>query len=283
MIRPMITVTTLLELNEDLFEDLSLPTRPFTDRGYDDLYLDGWDLDKDTLVNNLLMETAELNVLYTDPVFMQWAIRQWSLKERPVWQAEYETLFYKYNPIWNKDGQVTHTANHTETPGVQETETKTYNLQDAADHTRVNSGQITTVGSEDRTDQRTIHDEVDEEDTTKVAAFDSAAFQNREQTTIDRTDHTTDNVTSDKDTSETVTDSTSQRNTGTDTRTGTESTVHSRLGSNLVTDSYADTETGNIGVTSSQELIQKERDLALFNIYDMIIESFKCRFCLLVY
>lgn len=41
--------------------------------------------------------------------------------------------------------------------------------------------------------------------------------------------------------------------------------------------------TGNIGVTSSQELVTRQREVALFNIYQTIADSFKKRFCLLVY
>ena len=41
--------------------------------------------------------------------------------------------------------------------------------------------------------------------------------------------------------------------------------------------------TGNIGVTSSQELIERERAVDQFNIYKYIVDSFKKRFCILVY
>lgn len=40
---------------------------------------------------------------------------------------------------------------------------------------------------------------------------------------------------------------------------------------------------GNIGVTTSQQMIQSERDLVVFNLYDVIAESFIENFCLLVY
>lgn len=40
---------------------------------------------------------------------------------------------------------------------------------------------------------------------------------------------------------------------------------------------------GNIGVTTSQQMLEEERRVALFNLYDRIIESFKMRFCILVY
>lgn len=40
---------------------------------------------------------------------------------------------------------------------------------------------------------------------------------------------------------------------------------------------------GNIGVTTSQQMIQSERDLVVFNLYDVIAENFIENFCLMVY
>ena len=40
---------------------------------------------------------------------------------------------------------------------------------------------------------------------------------------------------------------------------------------------------GNIGVTTTQKLIREQRDVELFNLYDIIIEDFKMRFCILIY
>lgn len=40
---------------------------------------------------------------------------------------------------------------------------------------------------------------------------------------------------------------------------------------------------GNIGVTTSQQMIESERKVAMFNIYDVIAESFVENFCLMVY
>lgn len=40
---------------------------------------------------------------------------------------------------------------------------------------------------------------------------------------------------------------------------------------------------GNIGVTTSQQMIQSERELVVFNLYDVIAESFIENFCIMVY
>ena len=47
--------------------------------------------------------------------------------------------------------------------------------------------------------------------------------------------------------------------------------------------SYTQRRTGNIGVTATQDLIQKEREIAVFNMIQYITESFKERFCVMVY
>lgn len=40
---------------------------------------------------------------------------------------------------------------------------------------------------------------------------------------------------------------------------------------------------GNIGVTTTQQMIEQERDTAKFNIFQVILDEFKQRFCVLVY
>ena len=40
---------------------------------------------------------------------------------------------------------------------------------------------------------------------------------------------------------------------------------------------------GNIGVTTTQAMIKEERDVVMFNMYDVIAESFVETFCLMVY
>ena len=40
---------------------------------------------------------------------------------------------------------------------------------------------------------------------------------------------------------------------------------------------------GNIGVTTTQQMLQSERDIANYNIYMQIVDDFKSEFCILVY
>ena len=74
---------------------------------YDSTLFDGLQLpegvDKDTLVDNILLDAASLEVLYPDPVFLNRAINVWSKKRLPVWTELQKTLEYEYNPIDNYD------------------------------------------------------------------------------------------------------------------------------------------------------------------------------------
>lgn len=63
-------------------------------------------IDRDTLKDNLLMDTAEMEILYPDASFLKLAIGSWSKKQVPIWKELYDTTVLKYNPIWNVDGTV---------------------------------------------------------------------------------------------------------------------------------------------------------------------------------
>lgn len=60
-----------------------------------------------------------------------------------------------------------------------------------------------------------------------------------------------------------------------------ESNSQSSLGGGNTT--YSSRVHGNIGVTTTQQMLQSERELRTFNIYDYIALDFKSKFCILVY
>lgn len=62
-----------------------------------------------------------------------------------------------------------------------------------------------------------------------------------------------------------------------------ESWSNSNKNENGYGETITENRTGNIGVTASQDLIKKEREIADFSVIEFITKSFKERFCLLVY
>lgn len=81
-------------------------------------------LDRQTLIDNLLMQSAEMELLYNNVGFLKQAIGSWSKKNIDIWNRLYDTTQYEYNPIWNKDGTVT----ETETRNLAGTNYHTDNL-----------------------------------------------------------------------------------------------------------------------------------------------------------
>ena len=350
-----VTPLSLYMLDNSVFDGLQLPVMPTNPTDYPDLYVSGFQLDRDVLINNILLETGELNVIYPDPVFFKFAVEQWSKKELHVWQALYDTLFYNYNPLWNKDGTIKETARDLtskETTGSRSTteettdtirETDTHNLQDQrtanlrtviADTTQntgtqtfdtdgtaqeARDGDVHTVVSGTTANTGTVTDAGTTGTENKVSAYNDNAYQNRDKTDTTTGNTRTDNLsesrsdTTQVDDNSVIDHTTSEDTTRTDnlfenydsdkSETGTDTIAHTgtlgRTGDNEKSTEGSEetsgteegsldhtltrTETGNIGVTMTTALIQAQRDLVKLNFYDLIIDSFKSRFCLLVY
>ena len=72
---------------------------------YDPTIFDGMvlpdQMDKDVLVDNILMGFAELEVIYPDPSFIKSAIGQWSLMRLQSWEKMQTVLFAQYDPFIN--------------------------------------------------------------------------------------------------------------------------------------------------------------------------------------
>lgn len=196
-------------------------------------------LDRPTFIDNLLMETAEMELLYNNVNFLKMAIGSWSRKNITVWNELYDTTQYEYNPIWNKDG---HTL-----------ETETRDLA-GSDHTTDNTDRVDNLEDKETRD-------LDDDVTHSVYGFNSstAAPESKDVGNYNGTD--TYAHTGRQDVDRTFDKAT--------TDTGT--ITHER------------TEQGNIGLTSTQQLIQEQREVVKLNLMDIIIKDFKQRFCLGVY
>lgn len=175
---------------------------------------------KTTLINNLLMETAELEVIYTDPDFMKNAIEAWSEKEVYTWTRLYDAMMAEYSPIENFD-----------------------RYEDVDEQNR---GAMTHSGTD------SVSGSGEDTITNKITSFDNNTFVDHDKAIAGKgsTDTTT--------YGHVVTDSTGRK-------------IISHLH-------------GNIGVTTNQQMLEAElQTRPKINIYRIIIDSFRERFCLLVY
>ena len=85
MRKAYISILTLLQYDEDLFENLQLPSV----------------LDKDVFINELVAETAELEVIYPDPEIMSQMIGNWSASRIHSWNKIATVLYEEYDPFIN--------------------------------------------------------------------------------------------------------------------------------------------------------------------------------------
>ena len=226
-------------------------------------------LDRETLINNILAETMELEVLYPNPTVFKNLLGVWSAKQLDVWNRLYATTQYEYNPIENYNryeegsdsgsGSVTHSGTDTTT------ETNTHGGSDTFTDNIEHDGQDTDTGT-----QESGH---------WIAGFDSRPAgdddglvkQSRDEGTLENT----------HDYGHTIEETGSTTYGKTETKNG--SLVH---GERVVNSNEGEHEMhahGNIGVTTTQKLIREQREVDKFNLYDIITDEFKMRFCILVY
>lgn len=85
--RAALSILGLYEWDDTILDLIHLPTG----------------VDPDEIKQNILMECAELTVIYPDWDFMHKAIDWWSRKELPTWEHIYEMTQLEYNPIENYD------------------------------------------------------------------------------------------------------------------------------------------------------------------------------------
>lgn len=227
-------------------------------------------LNKDTLVKNLIAETAELEVLYPNPVVLKNLIGVWSAKNIDVWNRLYDTTQYDYNPIENynryETGSDSGTGRTTHSGTDGRTEAITTGGKDTTDMTRRDGGQDTVTGTDTKGHWIAGFDAP-----TPTPADDGLFKQTRDQdnatteTQYGRTETNKDETTYGK--TENVQETRTYGQQVATTNEG-EHTLHAH---------------GNIGVTTTQTMIRQQREIDLFNLYDIIIEDFKMRFCILVY
>ena len=185
--------------NDDLFSKINLPVG----------------IDKETLIDNILLRAGEFEIVYSNPFFYQNAIGVWSDKHKRTFEKWINALSIEYNPVENYD-----------------------RMEEWEDKSNGNS-----IGE---TKGTTSLNSINEN---KVSAFDSDLYQ---------PDSYNSNTSNGNDESNTKTNSiNNSKHVG---------RVH-----------------GNIGVTTTQQMLESELSLAAWNVYEHITDLFIEEFCIAIY
>jgi len=178
------------------------------------------EISKDDLVNNILAETAELEVVYSNPIVMKTLIGSWSKSRLNAWTRIAEVLAAEYKPLYNKLENIT--------------ETDTYGPR----HSTATQNIGAQTGSNEAVNGVSGFNEINSAEAGKT------------------------------------------------TTTGTQGAREDNGSSNAdgYTDLHSSTSEGTIGVITTQDMITREVALRVKqDIYEIIQQEFKLRFCLLVY
>lgn len=134
-INPKVSVLGLYNWDDTIFDGLMLPAG----------------LDHDYIVKNLMLELADLSVIYTDPEFMKEAIRLWSFTKQDQWKRLYNALQEDYNPLWNKDANYSEKETrdlHGEGKSENVSKVSAYNSEDFVNSSKGNStGESSDTGT----------------------------------------------------------------------------------------------------------------------------------------
>ena len=210
------------------------------------------DEEKQTVVQNILADCAEFEVLYPSWSTMHDMIGIWSKLNISVWERIFTASKLEYNPIEN--------YNRTENETITNDKSETHSGNDVS---RL-SGSDSSLSSGSNTETNSGTDT----NTNKVAAYDSGNLY-----THDSSDLLHGHVVSDSSSG-----SSSTTYGKTDTLTHGEIITHD---DEITRENHT---SGNIGVTTSQQMLEQEIEVAAkLNVMKMIVESFKERFCLTVY
>lgn len=228
--------------------------------------------------------TLEDSVL-KNPSIIQNAVVNWYNTHKYQYEKLYNTTLLKYEPLQNYD-RIEETTDETERTGNDDTtfgsrvDTSTVNNTTnigAQDNTNTDN-ETTKIGAINTETNSSTSKKGSESNEKEVAPYDTETYYNQEKDTLSFTNRTDTN------------NSTTTTNARTDTRTNTntekvgarkdttESSTSNTFGGHTDATSRNESETythkshmyGNIGVTTSQQMLESEREIAYFNFLSIV-------------
>ena len=236
-------------------------------------------MDADNLKQNLLVETSSLSVLYPDPDFMKTVIGLWAAERADVWNKLYETTQLQYNPIENYD-RIEETEESSAGVAVKDNAQSRKNSMSESAAQNNNEDVSETVGKD--SSGSTSRSQNGSNTTTNAnTAYNSNAFADTAQVISSGEDSVSEVNTGKEDTDRSYSGQSKADSlrtaAGEETVTGNDR--ESRNDNRRVSSRIH----GNIGVTTSQQMIEAQREVAEFCMTEYIINDFIRRFCVMVY
>lgn len=230
-----LTMLGMFKYDKTLFDDLTFPAG----------------INKDTAVDEILIECGEFEVIYPDVDFMKSIISHWGRKHYRTFEKWVEGLSKEFDPLYNFDRHEVYIDTHKSSDNETSQNSSSSNTNTSSE----NSSSSSTNTNSNTTDSR------------DVSAYDSNSMQPREKELSNGNVNETGSASGNSTGSETTTGS----NNGTVSRNGEVEVVH---------DGHL---YGNIGVTTSTQMLEDFLRVEKWNLYENIAELFVDEFCIRIY
>lgn len=208
----------------------------------------------EVLLSSIMIKGAQMEPLFSDPRFFYRMNAQWWNKWKYTFYKWLVVMDKEYEPLWNKDA---YEETHEDTVDVGTNDTVTSNTEVMDDDTSYSkSGSETEVMDEDTSGHSVTEN--------TVSAYDANDYQPHDKS------ETTEQGTDDK----TTTKNWSESGSGTDDRT---TTFNGTVDNDTTGDRDFDRKShqwGNVGVTTSQQMLEAELKVRYFNIYEHMSDIF---------
>ena len=208
-------------------------------------------IDKELLVGAIILRCQEFELLYSDPDFLIDAVNIWSRKNYWTFERWVNAINIQYNPLYNYDRTEEYTDTHS----------GTYNKNGSGN----SSG--TTGTTNDLTETHNLASTNDVTNTHSEKAFNDTSLVSTQTDVVDQDGSDTGTIT----------------NTGTVTGNYSNTDANTEAGTDGYTNQHNARLYGNIGVTTSQQMLQSELDIARWNMYEHMADLFASEFCIMVY
>lgn len=278
-----ITLIGMYNYDQTLFDLLTLPTG----------------IDKNTLIDNILIRSGEFEVLYPDMDYLKFSIGAWSRKWRPTFDRWQKALEIEYDPLdnynrieeWseigNKKGSESSDASGSETEGHAESRSDSISGNDTENTSGSTTNKELQVGSSSGSTSGTTSSTTD----TDKSAYDSATLVNVEELRVSGADASSNTAATSMSISGLKLDSVVVSRIKSELQSGTTSIDISKAHTEKLKKALEEMNNlkhlgrihGNIGVTTSQQMLKSELDLGYWNIYEKITDLFLTEFVIPIY
>lgn len=208
-------------------------------------------IDKTLVVNRILNKSEEFELVYSDFDYLKDRIGIWGEIWERTFTKWYEALQLEYNPLDNYDRHEIYTDTHNK-------EYKDESNNSYSDGSKEQSGSTSNTVTGSSTSSSTEQ---------KVSAYDETDYSDKQKETAGATTNQIGNGAA----------------SGEVTRNAAGGANSNESGNSKEVVKHEAHLYGNIGITTSVQMLREQLDIVTFNLYEHISDIFIDEFCILVY